>query len=64
MIQGDKVTYIPFTGAEASLHQKGIVKRCEEHGVFVVFNCNDDWDNFTDYVAQLCHYDNIKLGWE
>jgi len=61
---GDKVTYIPFKGAAESLYEKGIIKSIQENGVFVVFHCNEDWDNYQDYTGQLCGKHSILCeGW-
>lgn len=38
--------------------QKGKIKSWNEKFIFVVYNCNDDWDNFRCYtgVATEPHY--------
>lgn len=63
MNEGDKVTFIPYDGAEKSSYQRGIVKSVEDHGIFVVFNCNDLWSKFRDYGAELCNEDDLQSGW-
>lgn len=59
MKKGDKVTYIP-TG------EWGIIKDFTAGpgmGLYVVFNCGEDWENYKDYTAALCQEKHIKLGW-
>ncbi len=63
MHEGDKVTYIPFDGADKTLHEKGIVKSVTEHCIFVVFHCNDLWSTYRDYVGQSCNKENLIIGW-
>jgi len=29
--------------------------------VFVVFNCDDDWDNYREYTGAACHPDDIRF---
>lgn len=43
---GEKVTYI--TPYEKS---HGIIKSIRDGSIFVVYNCNGDWDNYFDYTA-------------
>jgi hypothetical protein len=52
---GDKVMY---KGKE-----KEIVKSFNESGVYVVFNCGEDWDNFLNYTAAFCKIEDLKKGW-
>jgi len=60
---GDKVTYIPTTVVKCE-PEKGIVKFIPIGGafVFVVFNCNDDWDNYQNYTAQRISVQHLKYG--
>ena len=55
---GDKVTYLP-TG------EKGVIKKISENEnkVWVVFQCNEEWDNFYNYTGQLVYKKDIKIGW-
>ncbi len=60
MKTGDKVTYTPT-------NEIGIVKSLTTGpgmGVYVVFNCGDDWDNYQNYTAALCDPSNLKTGWD
>ena len=55
--KGDKVTY---QGTE-----QGIVKRDQINStfVFVVFHCNDDWEDFENYTAQSTPVEYLTKGW-
>jgi len=44
---GEYVVYGP-TG------ERGRVKSTNDTYVFVVFKCNDDWDNYQDYTGCAC----------
>ena len=56
--EGQKVHYIPHC-------QNGIIKSFTNNmaGVFVVYNCGNDWKNYRDYTAALCPICEIKDGW-
>jgi hypothetical protein len=46
--KGKWVVYSPHSKREI-----GRLKSWSEHGVFVVYNCGDDWDDFENYTAAL-----------
>jgi hypothetical protein len=47
---GDFVNYIPFEGAKPEF---GRVKGLYDNlNVFVVYHCNNDWNNYTKYTGQ------------
>jgi len=52
---GDKVT---------RFGQKGIVKAMSdaEH-VFVVYNCDGNWEEYADYTAARTNVAELKKGW-
>lgn len=58
---GDMVTYDPGYKRE-----RGIVKSFsgDETHVFVVYNCNDDWENYGSYTAARTRIADLKHGWE
>ena len=64
---GDKVHYIAshLRNQPLSKHdvENGIVKRVTEAGVFVVYHCAQQWDNYEDYTAALTEPENLKHGW-
>lgn len=57
---GEKVTYISHNGKE-----KGVVKSLsdDEH-VFVVYHCDDEWNNYQNYTAARTRISDLVLGWE
>lgn len=59
---GDKVTFKQHDGKKL----KGIVKiiRKEHNTVFVVYSCDDNWENFADYTSQNSPIECLSLGWE
>lgn len=63
---GDKVTYRGIGGITL---EKGIVKSIltsdiPNNHVRVVYNCNEDWENYKDYTSQKTHIDTLLKGWE
>ncbi len=43
--------------------RKGIVSRARDHQVWVVLDCNEDWDNYDKYPDEEFKYHEIKPGW-
>lgn len=56
---GQYVFYVPSHGRE----ENGIVKSITEHGVFVVYNCGGDWENYQDYTAANTNPRDLRFGW-
>ena len=56
---GKKVTYkTPYKC------EKGIIKSIsDEDYSFVVYHCNDDWDNYKEYTAARTPNANLVPGW-
>jgi hypothetical protein len=69
---GDKVSYISssyFEGSGDKDIEIGIVKEISEvseskNFVWVVFNCNGDWENYQKYTGQLTHTKHLQMGWD
>ena len=53
---------IPFIG----LCQNGIVKSYggKDDTVYVVYCCDDEWENYRDHAAALTYLRNLRPGWE
>jgi hypothetical protein len=58
---GDRVHYEPTYKAP----ENGIVKSIPEEGlsVFVVYNCDGDWNNYQNYTGALTDVRYLKPGW-
>ena len=58
--EGSKVTYVKNKTIE-----HGIIKVFSEDGrfAFVVYHCNNDWDNYKNYTGQMTAVSNLKPGW-
>ena len=54
---GDKVTY-KKTG------EKGIVSQVNVLTCHVVYNCEDDWENYAYYTGQMTNNKDLIHGWE
>lgn len=59
MKPGDKVTHEWFGKIE-----RGIIKSLSgsDHA-FVVYHCDENWDNYQNYTAERTQIKNLKLGW-
>lgn len=63
---GDKVHYQPKY-YEPDQWENGIIKEIREtklDGVWVVYNCAGNWDNYKDYTSALTNLIDLKLGWK
>lgn len=70
--KGDKVYYQPFYYHNDEW-ENGIVKEIPDQSdpysyvygtVRVVYNCNDDWDNYENYTGALTNGRDLNLGWK
>lgn len=62
---GDKVTYIPsYAKDDPELWDRGIVKSLNDDlHVFVVYNCNGQWDKYKNYTAARTPVKNLVRSW-
>lgn len=57
---GDYVDYVPFPGCDVEQIKRGRVKSIQDSNhYFVVYNCNNEWNNYKNYTAQRTHINNI-----
>jgi len=64
---GDKVHYQPEHFIKIKKWVNGIVKEIPEHtttALRIVYNCNDDWENFKDYTSALTNVCDLFFGWK
>lgn len=62
---GDHVTYIPFgKGKAPDIIQRGRIKEIHEEGIFVVYNCENDWVHYKDYNAEWTAFYCLEKGWK
>lgn len=64
---GDKVHYQPEHYKEQDKFENGIVKGIPTHtdeAVRVVYNCNNDWNNYKDYTSALTNLRDLNIGWK
>jgi len=62
---GQKVHYQPDHYADHEW-ENGVIKEIRKDkldGVWVVYNCNGEWDRFIDYTGCLTNLRDLKLGW-
>lgn len=59
---GDQVHYQPDHYPKDAW-ENGVVKEIRGKSVFVVYNCDGNWDNYENYTAALTYLKDLKLGW-
>ena len=60
MKAGDKVTYVTNYNKE-----RGIIKSIpDDQYAFVVYRCDNKWDEFYNYTASRTDINDLILGWE
>lgn len=61
---GDRV-YYQSPHSPKNTYEKGIISGVEKSKahVFVVFHCNEDWDNYKNYSSQLTDLKSLYHGW-
>ena len=42
--------------------EKGRIKSFNKNWIFVVFHCDDDWNNFENYTAAACAPEAITIS--
>lgn len=60
MQKGEKVSYVPYKGASP---ERGVVKSVHDGWAFVVYKCNEDWDNYENYTGIRTPLDKLIIGW-
>ncbi len=48
--KSDKGAWVSYK-SHGSPDEKGRIKSFNDRWVFVVYNCDDDWDNYNNYTA-------------
>ena len=62
---GDKVHYQPDHYSDDEF-ENGMVKEIRDNindSIFVVYNCNGNWNNFRNYTSALTNLRDLKIGW-
>lgn len=63
---GDKVHYQPEHYGK-DRWENGIIKEIRENridAVWVVYNCNGEWERYKDYTSACTNLRDVKLGWK
>lgn len=61
--KGNKVSYLPPHKKDKIFAEHGIVKSVTESGVFVVYHCAGEWENYENYTAALTNPKDLFHGW-
>lgn len=65
--KGDKVYYQPKHYKPDGEFENGIIKEVPDNSlqyVRIVFNSNNDWENYNKYTSHLTDVDDLYLGWK
>lgn len=62
---GQKVHYQPahYRADEWENGRIKVIREGRTDGVWVVYNCAGDWENFVNYTSALTNLRDLKLGW-
>lgn len=61
LTEGTKVTYV-----HGKAKEHGIIKsfpKEDPHHAFVVYHCDDDWEDYESYTGQRTQINHLKPGW-
>jgi hypothetical protein len=48
-------------GSKLGEEQMGMVKSWNDKFIFVVFQCDGEWDRYFDYTAQACNPEDLTI---
>jgi hypothetical protein len=48
-------------GSKLGEEQMGMVKSWNDKFIFVVFQCNGEWDRYFDYMSQACNPEDLTI---
>lgn len=61
--QGDKVHYCTNHGTTENGIYKCLKVVNKKTCAYVVYKCNNDWENYANYTAELTDIRDLKPGW-
>ncbi len=58
-------SYVHYAKRNYLYNDNGIIKGFSEDNrhAFIVYNCNDDWDNYKDYTGISTLIEDLLPGW-
>ncbi len=59
LIKADIGRWVDYAGHNTT--EKGRIKSFNDKWIFVVFHCDDKWDNFENYTAAACAPESITF---
>lgn len=62
LTENEKGQYVVYS--KNNEHKKGRIKSWNEKSIFVVYNCDDDWENYTDYTAEATRPEDLSFEGE
>jgi len=62
-IEGELVTFIPYSDCVKELWENGIVKAVTPTGIRVVYHVGEGWSSYRDYTSALTSIAQLRRGW-
>lgn len=59
LTKADIGRYVEYTSHNTT--KKGRIKSFNDSWIFVVFHCDNQWDNYKDYIAAACSPKNLTF---
>jgi hypothetical protein len=60
--EADKGRWVKIKHSSCKFKEElGRIKSHNEYYIFVVFNCDDDWENYADYTAEAVNPDTLEF---
>jgi len=59
--QTDKGRWVKFIDEAYGKDQIGRIKSWNGYHIFVVYHCDNDWDNYADYTGEATHGSRLEF---
>jgi len=61
LTETDKGRWVKFTNEAYHEEQTGRIKSWNDLHIFVVYHCDNDWENYADYTAEATHGSRLEF---
>lgn len=62
LVESDKGRWVCYWAYDTAPMKKGRIKSWNDKYIFVVFHCDDDWDNYQNYTGCSVHPNNLHFS--
>jgi hypothetical protein len=59
--QTDKGSWVKFSDGACGEDQLGRIKSWDGYNIFVVYHCDEDWENYANYTAEATHGSRLEF---